>query len=157
MSSTCLVSHDSHCSCRLYVDFYVNNRKDPLVQRQNQNNLYLLRTNPFPYASTSSSSSPKDYWLLKLEEDFLPEALELSQNELENLPYMLGKLQMSILWSTSWIIHIIFLEAVMAVLTLKDSQEAEQFVTAMKAINPINLTAKTDAAKNKPAETYSNI
>ncbi|KAH0969688.1 hypothetical protein GBA52_028480 [Prunus armeniaca] len=79
MSSTCLVSHDSHCSCRLYVDFYVNNRKDPLVQRQNQNNLYLLRTNPFPYASTSSSSSPKDYWLLKLEEDFLPEALELCE------------------------------------------------------------------------------
>ncbi|ONH94482.1 hypothetical protein PRUPE_7G018600 [Prunus persica] len=70
---------------------------------------------------------------------------------------MLGKLQMSILWSISWIVHIIFLEAVMAILTLKGSQEAEQFVTAMKAINPINLTAKTDAAKNKPAETYSNI
>ncbi|CAL9019890.1 unnamed protein product [Prunus brigantina] len=69
---------------------------------------------------------------------------------------MLGKLQMSILWSTSWIVHIIFLEAVMAVLTLKGSQEAEQFVTAMKAINPINVTAKMDAAKNKPAETYSN-
>ena len=48
----------------------------------------------------------------------------------------------------------------MAVLTLKGFQEAEQFVTdktAMKAINPINLTAKTDAAKNKPADTYSNI
>ncbi|CAL8993191.1 unnamed protein product [Prunus brigantina] len=69
---------------------------------------------------------------------------------------MLGKLQISILWSTSWIVHIIFLEAVMAVLTLKGSQEAEQFVTGMKAINPINVTAKTDAAKNKPAETYSN-
>lgn len=39
--------------------------------------LYLLRTNPFPYASTSSSSSPKDYWLRKLEEDFFPEALKL--------------------------------------------------------------------------------
>ncbi|KAB2623584.1 hypothetical protein D8674_038876 [Pyrus ussuriensis x Pyrus communis] len=39
-------------------------------------------------------------------------------------------------------------------------QEAEQFVTdkkALKAINPIKLTAKTDAAKNKPANTYSNI
>ncbi|CAL9016381.1 unnamed protein product [Prunus brigantina] len=70
---------------------------------------------------------------------------------------MLGKLQMSILGSISWIVHIIFLEAVLTVLTLKGSQEAEQFVTAMKAINPINLIAKTDAAKNKPAETYSNI
>ncbi|CAN6547181.1 unnamed protein product [Malus baccata var. baccata] len=37
------------------------------------------------------------------------------------------------------------------------SQETGQFVTAMKAINPINLAAKTDAAKNKPADTYSNI
>ncbi|CAN6576911.1 unnamed protein product [Malus baccata var. baccata] len=27
----------------------------------------------------------------------------------------------------------------------------------MKAINPINLAAKTDRAKNKPADTYSNI
>ena len=45
----------------------------------------------------------------------------------------------------------------MDVLTLKGYQEAEQFVTAMKAINPINLTAKTDVAKNKSAETYSNI
>ncbi|CAL9024660.1 unnamed protein product [Prunus brigantina] len=70
---------------------------------------------------------------------------------------MLGKLQTSILWSISWIVHIIFLEVVMSILTLKGSQEAEQFVTAMKAINPINLTAKTDAAKNKPVETYSNI
>ncbi|XP_008229105.1 PREDICTED: uncharacterized protein LOC103328489 [Prunus mume] len=35
----------------------------------------------------------------------------------------------------------------MTVLTLKGSQEAEQFVTAMKAINPINVTAKTDAEK----------
>ncbi|CAN6583732.1 unnamed protein product [Malus baccata var. baccata] len=42
-------------------------------------------------------------------------------------------------------------EEVMAVLTLKGSQETGQFVTAMKAINPINLAAKTDAAKNKPA------
>ncbi|RXH76129.1 hypothetical protein DVH24_019017 [Malus domestica] len=47
--------------------------------------------------------------------------------------------------------------AVMAVLTLKCYQEAEQFVTAMEAINPINLAAKTDAAKNKSANTYSNI
>ncbi|KAB2611383.1 hypothetical protein D8674_019415 [Pyrus ussuriensis x Pyrus communis] len=49
---------------------------------------------------------------------------------------------------------------VMAVLTLKGSQKAEQFVIdkkALKAINPINLAAKTDAAKNKPADTYSNI
>ena len=48
----------------------------------------------------------------------------------------------------------------MAVQTLKGSQEAEQFVTdkeALKTINPIKLTAKTDAAKNKPANTYSNI
>ena len=45
----------------------------------------------------------------------------------------------------------------MAVLTLKGSQETEQFVTATKAINPINLAAKTDAAKNKPADTSSNI
>ncbi|CAN6678038.1 unnamed protein product [Malus baccata var. baccata] len=48
-------------------------------------------------------------------------------------------------------------EEVMAFLTLKGSQETGQFVTAMKAINPINLAAKTDAAKNKPADTYSNI
>ena len=40
----------------------------------------------------------------------------------------------------------------MAVLTLKGFQDAEQFVTALKAINPIKL-----AAKNKPADTYSNI
>ena len=48
----------------------------------------------------------------------------------------------------------------MAILTLKGFQEVEQFVTdkkALKAINPINLAAKTDAAKNKPANTYSNI
>ena len=48
----------------------------------------------------------------------------------------------------------------MAVLTLKGSQEVEQFVTdkkALKAINPIKLAAKTDAAKNKLANTYSNI
>ncbi|TQE00596.1 hypothetical protein C1H46_013840 [Malus baccata] len=45
----------------------------------------------------------------------------------------------------------------MAVLTLKGYQEAEQCVTAMEAINPINLVAKTDAAKNKSADTYSNI
>ena len=45
----------------------------------------------------------------------------------------------------------------MAVLTLKGWQEAEQFVTEMKAINPINLVAKTDAVKNKPADHYSNI
>ena len=45
----------------------------------------------------------------------------------------------------------------MAILTLKGSQETEQFVTAMKAINPINLAAKTDAAKNKSTDTYSNI
>ncbi|KAB2616129.1 hypothetical protein D8674_022717 [Pyrus ussuriensis x Pyrus communis] len=84
--------------------------------------------------------------------------LRTSQNELENEPYMLGKLRMSIFWSISRIVNIIFLEKVMVVLTLKGSQEAEQFVTdkkALKAINPIKLTAKTDAAKNKPA--YSNI
>ncbi|CAN6677577.1 unnamed protein product [Malus baccata var. baccata] len=46
---------------------------------------------------------------------------------------------------------------VMAVLTLKGFQDAEQFVTALKAINPIKLAAKTDAAKNKPADTSSNI
>ncbi|CAN6560811.1 unnamed protein product [Malus baccata var. baccata] len=46
---------------------------------------------------------------------------------------------------------------IMAILTLKGSQETGQFVTAMKAINPINLAAKTDAAKNKPADTYLNI
>ncbi|CAN6691949.1 unnamed protein product [Malus baccata var. baccata] len=46
---------------------------------------------------------------------------------------------------------------VMAVLTLKGYQEAKQFVTAMKTINPINLAAKTNAAKNKSANTYSNI
>ncbi|KAB2616438.1 hypothetical protein D8674_023026 [Pyrus ussuriensis x Pyrus communis] len=55
------------------------------------------------------------------------------------------------------IANIIFLEEVMTVLTLKGSQEAEQYVTAMKAINPINLAAKTDAANNKPADTYSNV
>ena len=60
-------------------------------------------------------------------------------------------------WNISRIVNIIFVEEVMAVLTLKGYQEAEQFVTAMKAINPINLAAKTDAAKNKSADTYSNI
>ena len=58
----------------------------------------------------------------------------------------------------------------MAILTLKGSQQAEQFVTdkkALKAIKPIKLAAKTDAIKNKPAktdaiknkpvDTYSNI
>ncbi|KAM1160050.1 hypothetical protein ACFX19_033717 [Malus domestica] len=65
---------------------------------------------------------------------------------------MLGKLRMSICWSISRIANIIFLEEVMPVLTLKGYQEAEQFVTAMEAINPINL-----AAKNKSADTYSNI
>ena len=70
---------------------------------------------------------------------------------------MLGKLRMSIFWSISRIINIIFLEEVMAVLTLKGWQEAEQFVTELKAINPINLAAKIDAAKNNSAETYSNI
>ena len=47
----------------------------------------------------------------------------------------------------------------MAVLTLKGSQEAEQFVTdkkALKAINPIILVAKTDAIKNKPADRKWN-
>ena len=86
--------------------------------------------------------------------------LRTAQNELDNEPYMLGKLRMSIFWSISRIVNIIFLEKVMAVLTLKGSQEAEQFVTdkkALKAINPIKLTAKTDAAKNKPDNTYSNI
>ncbi|KAM2899055.1 hypothetical protein COP2_008519 [Malus domestica] len=81
----------------------------------------------------------------------------IAQNELENEPYMLGKLRMSIFWSISRIVNIIFLEEVMAVLTLKGFQDAEQFVTALKAINPIKLAAKTDAAKNKPADTYSNI
>ena len=70
---------------------------------------------------------------------------------------MPGKLRMSIFWNILWIDNIIFLEEVMTVLTLKGWQEAEQFVTAMKAINPINLAAKTDAIKNKPADTYSNI
>ena len=70
---------------------------------------------------------------------------------------MHGKLRMSIFWSISRIANIILLEEVMAVLTLKGYQEAEQFVTAKKAINPINLAAKTDAAKNKSADTYSNI
>ncbi|KAL6269846.1 hypothetical protein Pyn_21378 [Prunus yedoensis var. nudiflora] len=64
---------------------------------------------------------------------------------------------MSIFWNNSRIVHIIFLEEVMAVLTLKGPQEAEQFVTARKAINPMNLAAKTDAAKNKPTDTYSHI
>ena len=64
---------------------------------------------------------------------------------------------MSIFWSISQIDNIIFLEEVMVVLTLKGSQEAEQFVTAMKAINPINLAAKIDAAKNKSTDTYSNM
>ena len=70
---------------------------------------------------------------------------------------MLGKLRMSIFWSISRIVNSIFVEEVMAVLTLKGSQETGQFVTAMKAINPINLAAKTDATKNKSADTYSNI
>ena len=70
---------------------------------------------------------------------------------------MLGKVRMSIFWRILQIANIIFLEEVMVILTLKGYQEAEQFVTAMKAINPINLAAKTDAAKNKPADTYSNI
>ncbi|KAB2608733.1 hypothetical protein D8674_011901 [Pyrus ussuriensis x Pyrus communis] len=58
------------------------------------------------------------------------------------------------------IVNIIFPEEVMAVLTLKGSQEADQFVTdkkVLKAINPINLAAKTNAIKNKPVDTYSNI
>ncbi|CAN6704084.1 unnamed protein product [Malus baccata var. baccata] len=64
--------------------------------------------------------------------------------------------------STSWILSNKFVktacaEEVMAVLTLKGFQDAEQFVTALKAINPIKLAAKTDAAKNKPADTSSNI
>ncbi|KAB2635900.1 hypothetical protein D8674_026434 [Pyrus ussuriensis x Pyrus communis] len=70
------------------------------------------------------------------------------------------ELRMSIFWRISRIVNIIFLEEVLAVLTLKGSQEAEQFVTdkkALKAINPINLAAKTDAINNKPADTYSNI
>ncbi|KAB2603373.1 hypothetical protein D8674_004378 [Pyrus ussuriensis x Pyrus communis] len=86
--------------------------------------------------------------------------LQTAQNELENEPYILGKLRMSIFWSISRIVNIIFLEEVMAVLTLNGSQEAEQFVTdkkALKAINPINLAAKIDAVKNKPVDTYSNI
>ena len=67
---------------------------------------------------------------------------------------------MFIFWTILRIVNIIFLEEVLAVLTLKGSQEAEQFVTdkkTLKAINPIKLTAKTDAIKNKPADTYSNI
>ncbi|KAB2612702.1 hypothetical protein D8674_035018 [Pyrus ussuriensis x Pyrus communis] len=86
--------------------------------------------------------------------------LRTAQNELENEPYILRKLRMSIFWKISRIVNVIFLEEVMAVLTLKGFQEAEQFVTdkkALKAINPINLAAKTDAIKNKPADTYSNI
>ena len=70
---------------------------------------------------------------------------------------MLEKLQMFIFWSISRIVNIFFLEEVMAVLTLKCFQYAEQFVTALKAINPIKLAAKTDAAKYKPADTSSNI
>ncbi|XP_068323135.1 uncharacterized protein [Pyrus communis] len=86
--------------------------------------------------------------------------LRTAQNELEDEPYMIGKLRMSILWSISWIANIIFLEEVMAVLTLDGSQKAEQFVIhkkTLKAMNPINLVAKTDVAKNKPADTNSNI
>ena len=78
--------------------------------------------------------------------------MRIAQNELENEPYILGKLRMSIFWSISRIVNIIFLEEVMAVLTLKGFQDAEQFVTALKAINPIKL-----AAKNKPADISSNI
>ena len=70
---------------------------------------------------------------------------------------MLGKLRMYIFWNISRIVNIIFLEEVMAILTLKGFQDAEQFVTALKATNPIKLAAKTDAAKNKSADTYSNI
>lgn len=70
---------------------------------------------------------------------------------------MLGKLRMYIFWNISRIVNIIFLEEVMAILILKGFQDAEQFVTALKAINPIKLAAKTDATKNKSADTYSNI
>ncbi|TQD81804.1 hypothetical protein C1H46_032634 [Malus baccata] len=70
---------------------------------------------------------------------------------------MFGKIRISIFWSISRIVNIICLENVMAVLILKGYQDVEQFVTAMEAINPINLAAKTDAAKNKSADTYSNI
>ena len=59
----------------------------------------------------------------------------MAQNELENEPYMLGKLQMSIFWSIFWIVNIIFLEEVIGILTLKGSKAAEQFVTAMWCFN----------------------
>ena len=64
---------------------------------------------------------------------------------------------MSMFWNISRIVNSIFVEEVMPVLTLKGFQDAVQFVTALKAINPIKLAAKTDAAKNKPADTSSNI
>ena len=57
--------------------------------------------------------------------------LRTAQNELVNEPYLFGKLRMSIFWSILRIIKIIFLEKGMGILTLKGSQAAEQFVTAM--------------------------
>ena len=52
-------------------------------------------------------------------------------NELENEPYILEKLRMSIFCSILRIVNIIFLEEVMGILTLKGSKAAEQFVTPM--------------------------
>ncbi|RXH74655.1 hypothetical protein DVH24_029376 [Malus domestica] len=71
---------------------------------------------------------------------------------------MVGKLRMSIFLSILRLVNIIFLE-VMPVLTLKGSKRLSTMkaMKAMKAMNPMNLAAKTDATKNKPADTYSNI
>ena len=84
--------------------------------------------------------------------------LRIAQNELEKEAlYAWKATDVYFLEHFADCYNIICLEEVMAVLTLKGSQETGQFVTAMKAINPINLAAKTDAAKNKSADTYSNI
>ena len=49
--------------------------------------------------------------------------MRTAQNELENEPYMLGKLQMSIFWSILRIVKIIFLEEVMGIL-VREGQES---------------------------------
>ena len=43
--------------------------------------------------------------------------------KLENEPYMLGKLRMSIVWSILWIVKIHFLEEVMGIL-VREGQES---------------------------------
>ena len=48
--------------------------------------------------------------------------LQTAQNELENEPYIHGKLRMSTFWSNLRIINIIFLEEVMGIVTLKGSE-----------------------------------